>query len=105
MKLNRLESTTLRPPPDSLARAKNAGAERIRRVGALEGVEGERQRSLQQELAEIEPAAIGPFSGAELVLQDARDVAAELAALGAAADDLIMPAKLSPVLSHIDDSV
>jgi hypothetical protein len=104
MKLTRLESTTQRPTQESLERARHAVEERIRRVEALEGTEADRQRSLLQELAEFQTAAIAPFDRGEQVLQEARDVAAQLSALGSAADDLIMPASLTASVVHIDDA-
>ena len=84
MKLDRLASTTQRLSQESLARARYVAGERIRRVEALEGVEGDRQRSVQQEMAEIEPGAISAFKGGEQILQDARGLALQVAALGAA---------------------
>ena len=42
MKLDRLASTTQRLSQESLARARYVAGERIRRVEALEGVEGDR---------------------------------------------------------------
>ena len=64
MKLSRLESTTQSHSRDSVERAEQAGAQQIRRVEALEGIEGDKERSLQQERAEVEALAIGDFSGA-----------------------------------------
>ena len=104
MKLDRLASTTQRLSPESSERARHVAAERIRRVDALEGVEGDRQRSLQQEISEIEPGAIGTFNGGGHILQDARDLAAQVAALGAAADHLIKPGSLPLAVEGIDDS-
>jgi hypothetical protein len=104
MKLDRLASTTQRPSQESIERARHVAGQRIRRVDALEGVEGDRQRSLQQEMAEIDPGAIGAFNGGEHVLQDARDVAAQVAALGAAADSLLKPASVPVASKGIDDS-
>ena len=103
MKLDRLAGMTPRPSPESMEPARH-GDPRIRRVEALQGVEGDRQRSLQQEMAEIEAAAIGEFNGSEQALQGARDVAAQLAALGAALDDLIKPAGLPAVIPGVDDT-
>jgi len=103
MKLNRLESTTQRLSQGSRERARHVAGEQVRRVEALEGIEGDRQRSLQQEMAEIEAGAIGDFAGGRRVLQDAREVAAELAALGTAADELIKSDVPGAAACHIDD--
>lgn len=65
MKLSRLSSTTQRPTQESIERVRHVDEERIRRVEVMEGVEGDRQRSLQQEMAEIQPAALGDFHGEE----------------------------------------
>lgn len=104
MKLNRLASTTQRPSQESSERARHVAGQRIRRVEALEGVESDRQRSLQQEIAEIAPGAIGAFKGGERVLQDARDVAAQLTALGPAVDELIKPTALPAAIKGVDDT-
>ena len=69
---------------ESIERVRPVHDEKIRRVEMLEGVEGDRQRSLQQELAEIAPGAIGDFHGGEQVLQEARDMAAQQSSLGPA---------------------
>jgi hypothetical protein len=106
MKLHRLASTTQRPTQESIEHVRHADDERVRRVESLEGVEGDRQRSLRQELDEIAPGAIASFAGQEQVLREASEVAAQLVALGSAADDLIKPGELSrQVLPEIDDSV
>lgn len=85
MKLTRLDSTTARPSGEAAARAQ-AAPERVRRVEAMEGVEGDRQRSLRQELAEIDPRAVGPFAGQAQVMSDARIIAEQLARLDSAAN-------------------
>ena len=86
MKLTRLDSTTARPSGEAAARAQAAAPERVRRVEAMEGVEGDRQRSLRQELAEIDPRAVGPFAGQAQVMSDARIIAEQLARLDSAAN-------------------
>jgi len=104
MKLNRLESTTQHPSSTSVERVRQQAGE-VRRVEGLEGLEGDRQRSLQQELAEFDPKAIGPFEGGERVLQDARNIAAQLTTLGDAADALIKPGVTVSALYEVDDKV
>jgi len=103
MKLTRLSSTTQRPSQESIDRQRQGESVRVRGVDLLEGVDGDRQRTLQQELAEIEPAAIAAFLGGEQILEDARRLAAEVAALGPAADELIKPAALARQLSGVDE--
>lgn len=105
MKLSRLESTTQHHSPDAIERARQVAGESVRRVAALEGVEGDRQRSLQQELAEFDTRAIASFEGGEHVLQDARQVAAELTLLGAKCSGLVKLQALSLPCSRIDDKV
>ena len=46
MKLDRLSSTTQTLSPESRERARHVADETVLRVGAMEGVEGDRQRSL-----------------------------------------------------------
>lgn len=104
MKLSRLESTTQSPVRESGERVRHAADEQVRRVEAAEGIEGDRQRSLQQELAEIDPKAIGPFEGGAQMLKDARAVAAQLSLLGAAADDLLRQPAQTPDFHQVDDS-
>ncbi len=103
MKLDRLESTTQHPAREAGAHLRHAADEQVRRVEALEGLEGDRQRSLRQEIAAVDPRAIGPFAGGEQVLADARAVAAQLSQLGAAADDLLRPPGLTPDFNQVDD--
>ena len=105
MKLSRLESTTQRHSQDAIERARHVAGESVRRVEALEGAEGDRQRSLQQEIADFDPRAIGPFEGDERMLQDARQVAAELALLGPQRSGLVKLEALSLPCSRIDDEV
>lgn len=103
MKLNRLESTTQQHSPDAIERARHVANESVRRVEALEGVEGDRQRSLQQEIAEFDARAIGPFAGDDHMLQGARQVAAELTLLGSNRNGLLKLQALSLPCVRIDD--
>lgn len=105
MKLSHLESTTQHHSADAVERAHLASRENIRRVEAMEGVEGDRQRSLQQEIAEVDPVAIGDFEGAEQVLKGAREVAARLTLLGTNTSGLVKLQALSRRYSRIDDKV
>jgi len=105
MKLSRLESTTQSHSQDAIERARHVAGESVRRVEALEGVEGDRQRSLQQELADFDPRAIGSFERDERMLQDARQVAAELALLGSNVSGVVKLPALGLPCSRIDDEV
>ena len=105
MKLNRLESTTQRPTPDSVERARPVTDEKIRRVEAMEGVEADRQRSLQQEIDTFDPRVIAPFGGRAQVLEDARRVAAQLSLHGSNLDGLVKLQALSLPVLRIDDTV
>jgi len=104
MKLSRLESTTQSPVREAGERVRHAADEQVRRVEAAEGIEGDRQRSLQQEIAEVDPRAIGPFEGGDQVLADARAVAAQLSLLGAAADELLRQPAQTPEFHQVDDT-
>jgi hypothetical protein len=103
MKLTPLSSTTQRPTRESSEPLRPVDDERIRRVEFMEGVEGDRQRSLQQEMAEVEPGAIGEFHGQERVLQDVRDVAAQILELDVGTASLIKPGVPLDRLIGIDD--
>jgi hypothetical protein len=105
MKLARLSSTTQRPTRESSERVRPVDDERIRRVEVMEGIEGDRQRTLMQEIAEIDPGAIGRFHGDERVHQEARDVAAQLLETDVGTDSLIKPGLQLDRLIGIDDTV
>ena len=104
MKLSRVESTTQSLPRESIARAELAVTHTVRRVEAAEGIVGDRERSIQQEIAEIEPKAIGQFEGTALVLEGAREVAAQLTRLGDNARGLVKLRALSQQVARIDDA-
>lgn len=105
MKLTRLLSTTQRATRESSERVRPADNEQIRRVEVMEGIEGDRQRTLQQEIAEVDPGAVGDFHGQERVLQGARDVAAQLLEMDFGTDSLIKPGVPLDRLIGIDDTV
>jgi len=104
MKLDRLTSTTQHLSPESRERARHVADESILRVGAMEGIEGDRQRSLQQELADFDPKAVGVFDGGDLIMATAHEVATQLSALGNAANSLIKTPDLRLLQSGIDAS-
>ena len=103
MKLHRLSSTTQRISQESIDRVRQSAGEVVRRVEMLEGIEGDRERSLRQELAEIDPTAIGDFNGNEQLLQEAREVASRLAAMGPSADGLLKPGAVPRNLCGVDE--
>lgn len=105
MKLERLDSTTQRHSRDAVERVRHADDETIRRVDALEGIESDRRRSLQQEINEYDARLIAPFEGREMVLEDARRVAAQLTLLGRNLNGLVRLRALSQPLASIDDKV
>jgi hypothetical protein len=105
MKLTRLSSTTQRPTGESSERVRPADNDRVRRVELMEGIEGDRQRTVLQEIAEIDPAAIGGFHGEERVRQDAHNVAVQLLEMDVGTDSLIKPGVSLDRLIGIDDSV
>jgi hypothetical protein len=105
MKLNRLESTTRTHSSDAVEHPRQLAGDTVQRVEAAQGVEADRQRSLQQELAEFDPRAVGPFAGGERVMQDAREVAAQLASLGEAADAMIKLGPVARAFCQVDDKV
>lgn len=101
MKLDRLVSTTQSPSVDAAERVHHAAD--VRRVEAPEAVDGDRERSLQQELAEFDPRAAGPSAAGERMREEARAVAEQLANLGDKADDLLRP-DLPAGVGKVDES-
>ena len=105
MKLDRLASTTQRPTQESIDPVRRGERERIRRVELMEGIDGDRERSLRQELAEIDPGATADFAGQDQMRHEASEVAAQLVALGTAIDDLIKPGEVPrQIIPEVDDS-
>jgi len=104
MKLTRLSSTTQRPTRESSERVRPVNDERIRRVEVMEGIEGDRQRTLMQEIAEINPRSVGGFHGEERVQKWARDVAAQLLEMDIDTNSLIKPGLQLDRLIGIDDT-
>lgn len=102
MKLDRLSSTTQTLSPESRERARHVADETVLRVGAMEGVEGDRQRSLQQEISDFDQKAVGAFDGGELILAAAHDVAAQLSTLGNAANSLVKTPDMRMLQTGVD---
>jgi hypothetical protein len=105
MKLTRLSSTTQRTTRESSERLRPLDYEQVRRVEMMEGIEGDRQRTLLQEIAEIDPGAVGDFHGEGRLLQGAREVAAQLLELDVGTESLIKPGLHLDRLIGIDDTV
>lgn len=87
MKLTHLASTTQRPSAEVVERARQSGSGQVRRVEAAEGISGDRERSLQQEMAEVPPELTADFAGGELIREEAHALAERLTLEG-------MPASL-----------
>jgi hypothetical protein len=105
MKLTRLDSSTARLASEAVQRAHESAADQVRRVEAMEGVEGDRQRSLRQELAEIDQRAVGPFEGQDQVIRDAREIAGRLASLESPASIVRGSAIPVSLQEHVDAKV
>lgn len=82
MKTSRLTSTTQQHTPEAAERARLAQAQAVRRVEPMEGANNDRERSLQQDMAEIDPASVGPYQGVERRRQQAAGLAAQMTRLG-----------------------
>ena len=104
MKLDRLASTTQRPSGESSERARSVAPEQIRRVEAQEGIEGDRERSIQQEIATIDPKAIGSFAGEEQVRAGVHRLAARLVVGGGDVANLLKLSVLSARVGKVDES-
>ncbi len=95
MKLNILSSTTQHITAEARERAHATAHEAVLRVEGIEALAGDRQRSLQQELASINPDAIGDYHGQAQVAAAAHAVAIALAAQGELANRLIDPNRIT----------
>jgi len=82
MKTSRIISTTQSPSPEAANRALLANAQAVRRVEPMEGASNDRERSLQQDMAEVDPRSVGPYQGVERRGQQAARLARQLAQLG-----------------------
>lgn len=101
MKLERLTSTTRSISRDAAERARSAASEDHRRVNAGEGVEGDRERSLQQELAAAASKIAMVATGGE-AQEEAREVAEQLLKLGDEAAHLLRPVAASSHSPAVD---
>jgi hypothetical protein len=105
MKLKRLDSTTQYRSPESVERARRSSAVEVRRVESAEGLDGERQRSLQQEVADFPANIPDHFEGGQRILLDVQALAAELVARGADSHSLIKLASAASSFYQLDDKV
>lgn len=105
MKLNHLNSTTQTLSHDNSERSRHAADDSVLRVNAMEGIAGDRQRSVQQEINAIDPRAIGSFQGGQRILAEAHELAAALSALGGEADLLIKPSGLNKQFYAVDEEI
>jgi hypothetical protein len=105
MKLNCFESSKTCRGSEFVEHRRPVADELVRRVESLEGCVADRQRSLQQDLAEFDSQALAPFAGGERVLQDAHELAAQLALLGEDAGGLIRGGAITFSVGKIDDKV
>lgn len=102
MKLSSLDTASRSTLPASVERSGHVQPEQIQKVEAGESVNPDRQRSLQQELAQIEPEALAEFEGGALILRDAHDLARRIAEEGMP-DGLINASVLAGRLPSVDD--
>lgn len=105
MKLSNLASKTRQyNSPAASERLAHVAESGVRRVEFVESVDSDRQRSLRQELNEFEQAAIGAFHGQERLLQEARDLAAQIVAGESELKSLLRTQGLSNRLLGVDDN-
>jgi hypothetical protein len=103
MKLGRLDANAQHPSRDVVERVRHVADEVVWHIGAIEGVDADRRRSVQQEIAEIEQKAIGDFDGGERILADAKAVAEQVSRLGGEALHLVKPTALEGSFYRVDD--
>lgn len=102
MKLGRLARNDFHPAPEAAHPPRRAAA--VGRVEAAAALDGDRERSLGEEIATIEARAIGEFEGGERIRAEARELAARVADLGSHADDLLKPQLRTGAIHSVDDS-
>ena len=81
MKSSRLLSTTDRYARPALERSPDVGELDVRRVEALNAIEGDRQRSLRQEMREADPQDRGNALGGLVGPPDVREVVEQVVGL------------------------
>ena len=105
MTLSRLVSTTHQFPQDSVERGREASRQSIRRVEPIEPVINGRERSLMQELAEVDPRLSLPFAGGAKIQSATKDIARALRELGDKAARLMSLGNAKRIQNHVDDQV
>ena len=105
MNLDRQTTTTQQISPNAREHARLVPAGSIAQVAAMEGIEGDRQRSLQQEVAEFDQRAVGPFAGGEQIQQAAHEIAVQLSSLGSNAQHLLKAASADSSHHAVDAKV
>lgn len=101
MKLNELSSCSRTQSLHTSTEPALSVESKIHRIEAMENISPDRKRSLQDELAEIEQNAIGPFHGKERILEETKELAAELAGMSSQISTLVKPCGFH----SIDDEV
>ena len=101
MKLERLTSTTHSISHDAAERARTAPVDDHRRVNASEGMDGDRERPLSQELAAAD-ATVATEEGDQDARHEAQGVAAELVRLGNGAVRIMRPANAAHLPLAVD---
>ncbi len=103
MKLARLESTRLPSLHELHGPLRQPADLQIAPVDAAEGAAPDRQRSLQQEVAEIEAEALADFHGEALIMADAKALAEQLAHSETPLADLIRTESLRKQPHGVDE--
>ena len=75
----------------------------VQALDAIDDIDPDRRRSLQEEISLVEPNVLGPFHGEGKVLEAAREVASELLNAATHSAHLIKPAFHFNLNDHIDD--
>lgn len=102
MKLDRLTSTTQHLSQNAREHARHVAAEGVAQVVAIEGIEGDRQRSLQQEVAEFDQRVLDPFAGAGQVLAAAHEIAVQLVSRSSDVHSLVKTVSPDPLHQSVD---
>lgn len=103
MKPARLESTTDRYSRPALERATDAGELDVRRVEALNAIEGDRKRSVRQEMREADPQDGTALAVAQGVHPDARELVERVAGLSPEKRALLTKPGLPDGLCVVDE--
>ena len=105
MTLSRLASTTQQHSPESVERARVSSRRAVRQVDPVERATNEKERSLLQELAAIDPRLSQPFSGDAKIQRDTRELASKLRKLDKRSCRLILLDAPVAIRKRVDDQV